>query len=236
MGWSWWQWQTYTYLTKVILLFIKYRLHWICPVGKIAEMSRWCNGHQPSFWNRKLKGNFNSMSEKILLWKYIFNCTDCFIYLEFGVYEGNSFRWWCDRVGGVKLYGFDSFEGLPEKFQNFGHGFLDRGGNVPEIDDDRVCFIKGLYQCTLNNFIDSTPGLSKKRLVVHMDSDVYSSTLYVLMKLERILKAGDIIIFDEFAHPNHEYRAFRDFIRATGIKFRVIGATAVYYHVAIEIG
>src|SRR5450759_5205658 len=38
------------------------------------------------------------------------------LYLEFGVFEGESMRYWANRLNNPKanLHGFDSFEGLPE--------------------------------------------------------------------------------------------------------------------------
>ena len=42
-----------------------------------------------------------------------------------------------------------------------------------------------------------------------MDADLYSSTLYVLTMLAPYLKAGDIVMFDEFTVPRHEYLAFK---------------------------
>ena len=41
------------------------------------------------------------------------------LYLEFGVFEGRSMRWWSRNLSepGAKLVGFDSFEGLPEDWR-----------------------------------------------------------------------------------------------------------------------
>ena len=42
------------------------------------------------------------------------------LYLEFGVFEGNSIRYWSKLLKnpGSMLHGFDSFEGLPETFKD----------------------------------------------------------------------------------------------------------------------
>jgi len=76
---------------------------------------------------------------------------------------------------------------------------FDTNGQVPDIQDTRCRFIKGMFQDTLDNFLtDFTP---REKFVVHNDSDLYSSTLFTLVKLHRILKKGAIIIFDEFSSP-----------------------------------
>jgi O-methyltransferase len=106
-------------------------------------------------------------------------------FLEFGVYEGNSIRVWSrmnhhPRSGFI---GFDSFEGLPEDWtKKWTKGTFDSGGAAPQIDDDRVVFIKGWFQHTLPSFLKGfTP---RSRLVVHSDSDLYSSTLFTLATLK----------------------------------------------------
>ncbi|MCX2715910.1 hypothetical protein [Mycolicibacterium sp. J2] len=51
------------------------------------------------------------------------------LYLEFGVFEGRSMRWWSEHLTmpGAALVGFDSFEGLPE---NWRPGFDSRLSRV----------------------------------------------------------------------------------------------------------
>jgi hypothetical protein len=63
-----------------------------------------------------------------------------------------------------------------------------------------------------------------KRLVLHLDADLYSSTLFVLASTASMLRPGDLLFFDEFATPAHEFRAFIDCEKAFGFKYEVIGA------------
>ena len=52
-----------------------------------------------------------------------------------------------------KVYGFDSFEGLPEKWRNgFEKGTFNRNGNLPKVNNN-VELIKGWFDDTLPNFI-----------------------------------------------------------------------------------
>ena len=78
----------------------------------------------------------------------------------------------------------------------------------------------------------------KKRLVVHMDADLYTSTLYVLTRLAPFLKPNDIIIFDDFSAKlgfAHEFRAFLDFFSSYKYSYEVIAAANLFWHVAIKI-
>ena len=79
------------------------------------------------------------------------------LYLEFGVFDGRA-----THVTGQKLlrhpeshlHGFDSFEGLPESWAGMdrGKGYFSTNGVIPQIDDARVRFFKGLvFKITLLN-------------------------------------------------------------------------------------
>ena len=148
-------------------------------------------------------------------------------YYEFGVNRGESIKWWYDRnrLGDSRFHGFDSFEGLPEGWMGDRiAGFFSTGGEAPEVDDPRVHFHKGWFHETLPGALDlfDTP----HQRVIHMDADLYRSTIYVLLLIGPYLRAGDIMIFDEFADSIHEFRAFEDFQSIFGFGARLIGATS----------
>jgi len=157
------------------------------------------------------------------------------IYLEFGVAGGHSFKWWLENnVNPSSVFrGFDTFEGLPEKWGAFFRkGDMDNEFNQP--DDTRALFVKGLFQDTLIKFIpDKKNALeSPARKIIHMDADLYSSTIFVLSQLYPFLRKGDIILFDEFNVAMHEFRAFRDFTRSFYITLEPVGAVNNFYQVA----
>jgi len=133
-------------------------------------------------------------------------------FLEFGVYKGHSIRFWsemnCDPQS--RFIGFDSFEGLPENFtKKFTKGAANMDGAVPQVDDERVSFVKGWFQNTLPGFVNGfTP---RSRLVVHNDSNLYSSTFFALASLNTLLVPGAVVILDDFSHPTHGFRAFTDY-------------------------
>jgi hypothetical protein len=154
-------------------------------------------------------------------------------YLEFGVCGGSSFKWWTDSNihTDSRFYGFDTFEGLPESWGGlFKKG--DMHADVPQMDDLRTSFFKGLFQDTLPGFLKQGSLRSDKRLVVLMDADLFSSTIFTLTSLASHLKPGDIIFFDEFNVPNHEYFAYKIFTESFYFKLELIGAVNNYYQAA----
>lgn len=149
---------------------------------------------------------------------------EAFDYLEFGVSQGHSLKWWVAnaRHPDVRFYGFDTFTGLPEDWGVYKAGDMGTGFRVPDIPDLRVEFIKGLFQDTLPDFMGRWPG--NRRKLIHLDADLYTSTLYTLTMLHPRLRAGDVLLFDEFAVPNHEFLAFQNYVDSYRLKFEVIGA------------
>lgn len=156
-------------------------------------------------------------------------------YLEFGVCQGHSFRWWAEhsRHADSRFYGFDTFEGLPEKWGAFDKG--DMSANIPSMDDNRVQFIKGLFQDTVPEFLAAVNLKNGKRKILHLDADLFSSTLYTLTTLAPYLRKGDILIFDEFNVPNHEFFAFKMFSESYYVKTRLVAAVNNYFQVALII-
>lgn len=136
-------------------------------------------------------------------------------YLEFGVWRGESFRLWLDlnRHADSRFFGFDTFTGLPENWTaDQPRGTFSTDGLSPELSDRRARFIPGLFQSTLYGFLDQVA--LRGKLVVHIDCDLYSSTLYLLSVLDRYFTAGTRLIFDDFHSLEHEYAAWRDYRRA----------------------
>lgn len=160
-------------------------------------------------------------------------------FLEFGVFQGNSLKYWLEKVRHpeARFVGFDCFEGLPEHFHRRDpKGKFDTGGKPPEIDDARCSFEIGLFAETLPKFLEREP--LERRKVVHLDADLYSSTLYVLTMLGTRLRAGDVLIFDEFGRvlvAVHEFKAFDDFCAAYPISVEVLGATKSRGRLAMKV-
>jgi O-methyltransferase len=158
------------------------------------------------------------------------------VFIEFGVFDGNSFKFWTtkNKHPQSKFYGFDTFEGLPENWGAFKAG--DMNSSIPIIDGEtRHEFFKGMFQDTLYGFLEMKKGELFKRKVIHFDADLFSSTLFGLTNLDRYLNSGDIIIFDEYNVPNHEYLAFSAYKQAFYRKFEFLGAVNNFYQVAFKL-
>jgi hypothetical protein len=154
------------------------------------------------------------------------------LYLEFGVWRGDSMRAWMRLLPrDAVLHGFDSFEGLPETFTTSAHkGTFGTGGRPPEVGDPRVSFFAGWFEETLPSYRPP----DHEALVINMDADLYSSTIFVLRSLRRWIRAGTLIYFDEFHIAEHEQRALDEFVAEAGLRFRVLAADRSLTHVLFE--
>ena len=156
-------------------------------------------------------------------------------YFEFGVASGSSFKWWLQKNTHMasRFFGFDTFEGLPEKWGPFEKGAMAHRLETLQISDSRATFYKGLFQQTLIPFLEQYQ--SGNRKLIHMDADLFSATIFALSQLYRFLRPGDIILFDEFAVPQHEFLAFKIFTESFYIDYDVIGAANNYLFLAVKI-
>jgi Macrocin-O-methyltransferase (TylF) len=150
------------------------------------------------------------------------------LYLEFGVYRGESIRFWSEGLRNPEscLHGFDSFEGLPEEWGSMKQGSFDVGGTIPQLPDKRVKFFKGWFDQVLPSYVLPEHDV----LVINMDADLYSSTLYVLRHLRKYIRPGVFIYFDELHTPDHEPRAFGEFIKETNLQFRLLATDKTLAH------
>lgn len=158
-------------------------------------------------------------------------------YLEFGVYHGESLRWWAEHNSDptTRFYGFDVFTGLPDAWVGLPAGTFTTHGQVPTFDDPRVGLEIGLFQDALPSFL-AREALDR-RTVIHLDADLYTSTLYVLTTLAPRLRPGDVILFDELGSAygvSHEFRALEDFTSSYRFQYRLLAGTRRYLQAAIE--
>ena len=95
------------------------------------------------------------------------------VWLEFGVASGNTINY-ISKFTNEPVYGFDSFQGLPEKWRDgFEAGAFGTNGELPSVNHN-VRLVKGWFNETLPGFIqDNLHG--KKVSFIHMDADLYIS-------------------------------------------------------------
>ena len=157
-------------------------------------------------------------------------------YLEFGVYEGWSIRQWAtmNQHPESRFVGFDTFTGLPEDWNSLRKaGAFDVKGQLPQEGDPRVSFVAGLFQNTLVDFLRTFE--FRNRLIIHIDCDLYSSTLFCLATLDRHMQPGTVVMFDEFYDVLHEFAAYRDYSDAFMRTWRGLCYTPQYVQVALSL-
>lgn len=204
-------------------------------LGHLSYLSKWISKHrQLEFGGRPVSGfDYNRRFDlyKFILDKYV--SQEPIDYLEFGVSRGFSFRWWVENQSNPEsaFYGFDTFTGLPEDWGPFKKGAMSNGNEPPKMEGSRHQFYQGVFQDTLFKFLKGYR--FNKRKVVHLDADLYSSTLFVLTTLSPLLKPNDILLFDEFNVPLHEFKAFKEWSESFYRDYKVLGETNNYYQVAI---
>jgi O-methyltransferase len=191
------------------------------------EFRYWCRAHP-----------CESVPDRYALYQWLLNnegLNSPVDYIEFGVSKGDSIRWWVEnnRHQGSTFVGFDTFEGIPEAWGPWPKGSFTAGGNIPAIADARCTFIKGFFDSTVPTWLGAHQ--FERRTVLHLDADIYSSTLLVLTQFLATLKTDSILIFDEFGDPLHEYRAYQDATAAYRRASAPVVRSENWSHVAIKL-
>jgi predicted O-methyltransferase YrrM len=154
-------------------------------------------------------------------------------YLEFGVYAGASLR--CMhlaladlRLDHVRLFGFDSFEGLPKAAKAepaWSPGMYKSDIELTEenlklsgVDLNRITLVKGWFDETLTESERRRQGIRKASLIM-IDCDLYSSARTALRFCAPLILDEAVIFFDDWwpatlgAQNLGEKRAFDEFLQ-----------------------
>jgi len=133
-------------------------------------------------------------------------------FFEFGCHSGRTFSAAVRaakylKIKDAQFYAFDSFKGLPETNSN-DDGFFKKGTFLTPIDDfvslvkkmsglkiDKKNIIEGFYEHSLTSELQKR---MPKVGVVHIDVDLYSSTVEVLKFIKPLLMVGTVLIFDDW--------------------------------------
>jgi predicted O-methyltransferase YrrM len=144
--------------------------------------------------------------------------------LEFGVFRGITINQLASIFPDRKIYGFDSFLGLPEDWKGFRYSKenFNRQGVKPDVREN-VELVQGWFDETLPGFMKK---LTEPVALAHIDCDIYSSTVTVLELITPALREGSVISFDEFFNypgfQRHEYKAFLEWAAVKNVKYEFI--------------
>ena len=144
--------------------------------------------------------------------------------LEFGVNSGTTIKQLRTMLpDSYSLYGFDSFEGLPDNWTGTWakKGDMSTNGIIPKING--VFFYKGWFKDTIIEYKQIAQPIS----LLHIDCDLYSSTIDVLYGLREFILPGTVLVFDEWYYNHkdipenrqHEQKAFYEWVTEFNINF-----------------
>lgn len=235
----------FLFIQKTKAIFSYLRLHiliepftgFLLNLVYLSRQSKWISKHRDLPYNDFYSGN-RSRDKRLGLYQFLntgFIKNKAINYLEFGVANGGSFYWWLKNHSNLqsRFYGFDTFSGLPEDWGHFKKGDMNNGNEILQTDDIRASFYQGLFQQTLPGFLKTFQ--NDKPLVIHMDADLYSSTLFTLTSLAPYLKKGDLVFFDEFCVPTHEFLAMKNFTESYYINLEPVAASNNYLFTAFQV-
>ena len=155
--------------------------------------------------------------------------------LEFGVYSGTTINYISSLFEDHKIYGFDSFEGLPEDWRD---GFPRESfklNKLPNVNEN-VELIKGWFDSSLPVFLSNNDGYIK---FLHIDCDLYSSTKTIFKNLKDRIRKGTVIVFDEYFNysgwKNGEFKAFQEFIGESNFKYKYLTYNKFHEQVVVII-
>jgi len=145
------------------------------------------------------------------------------LYLEFGVFRGQTINYIAKKSPDKQLHGFDSFKGLPEAWASNPEGTFTTHGKLPKVPNN--------VQLWAGYFEDSLPPWCEKHnetaAFVHIDCDLRSSTQTVMDALGTRIKPGTVILFDDyFNFPGWEedgHAVFTDFLKQHNLGVKYVG-------------
>jgi hypothetical protein len=126
--------------------------------------------------------------------------------LEFGVEKAASLRHLA-KLTPRNVDGFDSFEGLPGDWSGTkeAQGAFSLRGKLPKVPANARLHV-GWFDQTLPGFLQENGG---DCALIHVDCDIYASTVSIFSALKGRIVRGTVIVFDEyFNYPGwrqHEY-------------------------------
>jgi len=155
--------------------------------------------------------------------------------LEFGVATGRTLNHFARLLPGKTVYGFDGFQGLPEDWTSrMRRGFFARD-SLPAVRSN-CRLVVGWFDQTLPKWIKSN---HQPVALLHVDCDLYSSTVTILNNLKHQIVSGTVIVFDEYInYPGwqlDEFKAWQEFVGKNDIRYEYIGRVSRHQKVAVRV-
>uniref|UniRef100_I2Q7Q5 Macrocin-O-methyltransferase (TylF) n=1 Tax=Desulfovibrio sp. U5L TaxID=596152 RepID=I2Q7Q5_9BACT len=155
--------------------------------------------------------------------------------LEFGVRNGHSIYRLAEMFPSRQVYGFDSFEGLPEAWNNESAGSYTALGRLPKVPAN-VEFVVGWFNETLPGFKKAH---SEPIAFMNVDCDLYSATKTIFEEMDAQIVPGTIIVFDEYlvnkSWREDEFKAFQEWVSAQNVKYEYLAASLYTKQAAVRI-
>ena len=141
------------------------------------------------------------------------------LYMEFGVWVGNTINHIAQLNPTKTVYGFDWWQGLPEDWplqngQVISKGAYSNDGHLPVVEPN-VQLVSGLFEDSLPNWVDERKKIGDVAAFVHIDCDLYSSTKTILKNLTPLIVPGTVVTFDEY--PYGESKAFEEWLETSDL-------------------
>lgn len=150
---------------------------------------------------------------------------------QFGVYRGRCARFMSNfLIGKRQFHLFDSFEGLPEDWMGAwkAGSFALKESQIPVFHNPNIHTHKGWFSDTVAPFATT---LEAPLAFLHIDCDLYSSTMDVLNGLNMHIADGTILLFDEYMMESKgelsedEHRALHEWAESFGRTFEFLWRT-----------
>jgi len=154
--------------------------------------------------------------------------------IEFGVFQGKTINYIAKLLPNHQIFGFASFEGLPEPWNTLKKGAF-KVKRIPKVRSN-IILKKGWFNETIPVFKKTISGNIS---LLHIDCDLYSSAKLIFEELGNNIDKDTIVIFDEFFNfpswKNGEYKAFMEFVQKQHKNFEYIGYCFRGEQVAVKI-
>ena len=174
-------------LGKMLSITPRYVTAYIVTIGEIADYFNWL---LQNFDERKFYLNRERLFSQI---NEGFN-GKCYQVIELGVAHGFLTNWYLNKFPLVNSWsGFDTFLGLPRSWRKFPKGAFSANGLPPKIVNEKINWFVGDVSAEIIkvNIYQELPTL------VIFDLDIFEPSLDAWQHLEKFLKPGDILYFDE---------------------------------------